>query len=198
MEGVGSSFCVYDNNFCIYSWNSKLSPYNTIYQAGAFVILNALNWHLNHHQTRSFIIVSNSQSVITALIKNWQNNKMLQDVIKSVLTFKGTCGVISWVKAHTGIVGNDRADELAKKATLLTFTGTSTQLPLTKSYVSSILFKYIMDAWQSRWDSLLNGRFPCEFLPKVSLTHLYDNYFLNLFLTNRGPFPSFLQYISEK
>jgi len=122
---------------------------------------------------------------------------MLQDVIKLFLTFKGTYGVISWVKAHIGIVGNERADELAKQATLLTFTGTSTKLPLTKSYVSSILFKYIMNAWQTRWDSSLNGRFTYKFLPKVSITHLYDNYFLNLFLTNRGPFPSFLQYIGK-
>jgi len=77
------------------------------------------------------------------------------------------------------------------------FTGTSTQLPLTKSYLSSILFKYIMNTWQSFWDSSLNGRFTYKFLPKVSVTHLYDNYFLNLFLTNRGPFPSFLQYIGK-
>jgi len=55
-EGVGASFCVYDNNICLYSWNSKLSPCNTIYQAETFAILNALNWHLNHYQTRSFII----------------------------------------------------------------------------------------------------------------------------------------------
>ena len=60
-DGVGSTFCVFRANLCIHTWNlhttyveihkwtfayiPKLKNYNTVFQAEAFAILQALTWH---------------------------------------------------------------------------------------------------------------------------------------------------------
>ena len=47
------------------------------------------------------------------------------------------------------------------------------------------------------WDVSDKGRYTFKFLPRVSVSHLYGNYLINLFITNRGPFPAFLHYINK-
>jgi len=54
-----------------------------------------------------------------------------------------------------------------------------------------------LDSWQRLWDLSIKGRFTYKFLPTVSTSHLFCNYLLNLFVTNRGPFPSFLHYTGK-
>ena len=196
-DGVGASFCAFDHGNCIYFWNSRLCSYNTIFQAEAFAIYQALNWHLDRFQNRSFVIYSDSRSVILALTKFKQKNRILQDIVKLFLSFHGVYGVITWVKAHVGIMGNEKADELAKQATSSTFSGACIQLPMSNSYIRVLLSKDALNTWQFHWDNSFKGRFTYKFLPKVSLTHLFDNYCLNLFMTNRGPFPSFLYDIGK-
>jgi len=196
-DGVGSSFCIVEQNLCLFSWNAKLSVHNTIFQAEALAVHQALLWHLNQFPNRSFVIYSDSQSVLKALCKVRQTNKTLQEIIKLFTYFRGNYGVITWVRAHIGVVGNEIADSLAKQAASPDFNGDSMLVPISKSYVKSLADKFILDSWQRLWDSSTKGRFTYRFLPTVSTSHLFCNYLLNLFITNRGPFPSFLHYIGK-
>ena len=196
-SGVGLSFCVFSQGQCIYTWNTKLRHFNTVFQAEAFAIYYALSWHLEHHRQNSFVILSDSQSVIKALIKFKQQDPIIQGIITLFLTFNGSYGHISWIKAHVGIAGNELADYLAKQATLIDFDGILTGIPMPKSYIKANTIRHILKLWQSQWNTSSKGRFTYPFLPAVSQFHFYDNYYLNLFLTNRGPFPSFLFYIGK-
>ena len=55
-----------------------------------------------------------------------------------------------WVKAHAGHDGNEEADHMARKATLL---DDPKKIALPKSAVKNIIDQSIYDEWQNRWDN---------------------------------------------
>jgi len=152
---------------------------------------------MQFHSSKPFIIFSDSQSVIMSLSSPKHTSKILQDILLLFSKFKGSYGGISWVKAHVGISGNEMADSLAKQAASSNFQGPYINVPMSKSYIKSLVSKFILEKWQSSWNNSEKGRHTFLFLPKVSTSHVYNNFCINMFLTNRGPFPAFLHSIGK-
>ena len=95
-------------------------------------------------------------------------------------------------------MGNEFADHLAKTAATSTSSPESADFVATpRSYVKRILKAHLVKRWQEEWDTTEKGRFTFRFLPTVSLDLLEGSPLRNMFLTGRGPFPSFLHYISK-
>ena len=70
-------------------------------------------------------------------------------------------------------------------------------IPAPKSSVKRSLREALVQKWQAAWSNSTDGRFTYRFVPKVSLSSLQGSPLLNMFITGKGPFPSFLFYIGK-
>ncbi|GBM42630.1 hypothetical protein AVEN_148956-1 [Araneus ventricosus] len=114
-HGVGAAFCVSANDICAYQWSAKLNDNNTVFQAELTALHEAVIYasHLPNHNT-SKIHVDNRASII-ASSNSKSTNETASKFFKILLSNSRI--KVSWVKAHAGNIGNERADQLAKDAT---------------------------------------------------------------------------------
>lgn len=119
----------------------------------------------------SFHIISDSMSVLMALQNNAITAKSSWMLIKcrcklALLADNNFQITLMWVPAHSGIDGNERADELAKMAISEETTVLSPFQPVWTSHLIS-LKKLYHTQWQQRWDSGDLGRFCYSIIPKI-------------------------------
>ncbi|GBM19644.1 hypothetical protein AVEN_107311-1 [Araneus ventricosus] len=77
---------------------------------------------------------------------------------------------VSWVKAHAGNIGNERADQLAKDATQHGQPYSLTKLP--KPHLKGLLRKSMLEESQTSWKNGDTGRKIYNIMPSVSLRPL--------------------------
>ncbi|XP_018305536.1 uncharacterized protein [Mycetomoellerius zeteki] len=97
----------------------KLSSYTSIFSAEAYAIYTVITLLVDLHLPR-VTVITDSKSVLESIrgSHNYTNNYLIP-LIKSVLEeaeTKGTSIQFIWVPSHRGIEGNERADQLAKRA----------------------------------------------------------------------------------
>ncbi|GFQ99470.1 RNase H domain-containing protein [Trichonephila clavata] len=102
---------------------------------------------------------------------------------------------IFWVKAHNNNFFNDIADHFAKVATT---NGVEVGVPAPRSYVMKILQNKLIEDWESLFSNSDTGLRVKSFFPKPSLDiNPYSSY-VTQFLTNHGPFVSYLHRFKLK
>ncbi|GBN53845.1 hypothetical protein AVEN_140701-1 [Araneus ventricosus] len=113
-HGVGAAFCVLTNDIWAYQWSAKLND-NTVFQAELTALHEAVIYasHLPNHNA-SKIHVDNT-ACIMASSNSKNTNETARKIFKILLTNSRI--TVSWVKAHAGNIGNERAGQLAKDAT---------------------------------------------------------------------------------
>ena len=74
---------------------------------------------------------------------------------------------------------------------------TTINVPLPSSFLKKRSREFCTSSWQSRWNNTTKGRYTFQFFKEVSIDRLIGDYLLNLFFSNRGPFPSFKFYIGK-
>ena len=155
--------------------------------AELFVILSACEW-FEASCDSVCLICSDSLSGLLALSNTEHTNFLVQEIqqllIKSQKSF-----FFMWVKGHSGVLGNENADRLAKNATD-NLAQAPPFLPLPPSNLKYKLRQELLEEWQNRWDYSEVGRYTFNFFPKISTERLIYNRYLYLFLTNHGPFQS--------
>ncbi|XP_018367425.1 PREDICTED: uncharacterized protein LOC108763958 [Trachymyrmex cornetzi] len=97
----------------------KLPPYASVFSAEAYAIYTAITLAIDRKLPKA-IIITDSKSVLEA-VKSFRNptNNYLIPLIRSVLVkaeSKGTEINFIWIPSHRGISGNEKADQLAKRA----------------------------------------------------------------------------------
>ncbi|GBM61767.1 hypothetical protein AVEN_76799-1, partial [Araneus ventricosus] len=137
---VGAAFCVLTNDIWAYQWSTKLNDNNTIFQAELTALHEAVIYasHLPNHNT-SKIHVDNRASIM-ASSNSKSTNEAARKIFKILLSNPRI--KVSWVKAHAGNIGNERADQLAKDATQHGQPYSHTKLP--KPHIKDLLRKRML------------------------------------------------------
>ena len=166
-SGVGSAFCVFNQNDLIFAWKATLCKKNSVYQAELTAIYETLKWISDSPQPLATQILIDSLSSLLAL-QNMETTDGLVARIKQLLQeiFTKVQIHFSWVRGHTGIQGNELADQLARVAAQ-----DSSQLPIFVLFPTSFL-KYKLPQkqqqdWQHHWDVINKGRYTHKFFHKV-------------------------------
>ncbi|GBN90080.1 hypothetical protein AVEN_128703-1, partial [Araneus ventricosus] len=144
-HGVGAAFCVSTNDIWAYQWSAKLNDNNTVFQADLTALHKAVIYacHLPNHNT-SKLHVDNRASIM-AFSNSKRTNETARKIFKILLTNPRI--KVSWVIAHVGNIGNERADQLAKDATQHVQPYSHTKLP--KPHIKGLLRKRMLEEWQT-------------------------------------------------
>ncbi|XP_035209471.1 uncharacterized protein LOC118183959 [Stegodyphus dumicola] len=173
-ERVGAAFVVYDNK--ILTQRIRLNGYSTVFQAEAIALKSAFIWINEYLKNgkRPINVFSDSQSVLKAINSPKQTLliKALKELIATERTFRTVN--LNWIRGHTGIDGNEAADQAAKEAS--NKAEVDCHLPNPILAAKDRLLKDAIQKWQERWDNAETGRLTFDYFPKVSLKRLRTDF----------------------
>ena len=131
----------------------------SIFQA-ELIAIQAVATHLTEHediQGKYVKFFSDSQAALQALKANHcsaQTTKDTHDALNKL--GQDTKSVrLTWIKAHTGLDGNELADEYAKLGT----TDTTKQLEMNTTYkeIRLATHEYVYHKWREKWKAIKNA-----------------------------------------
>lgn len=105
---------------------------------------------------------------------------------------------ISWVKAHVGLEGNERADFLAKAAIADGEDVLKEIIKFPKSCLNNWLKNKVLADWQNDWSVLDKGRDTFSVINKVNNDFICTDQVAQYFISGHGSFPAFLHNIKKR
>ncbi|GBN21118.1 hypothetical protein AVEN_3278-1 [Araneus ventricosus] len=186
-EGTGSAFCYLDTNEKITKeWQGQLHQDNIVFQAELLAIQQAISFHLTTNSPVQ--IWTDSLSSLQAI----ENPTSPHPLVKEIqhLLHQNNLINLGWIKAHVGHKGNESADHLAKKAIT---EGIPTSILKPLSHLKKLLNQELLYNWKKEWDKTETGRLIHKIIPTpTTKNHNWDRREI-MFLTEHGPFTSFLK-----
>ena len=135
-------------NQVILEGKKRLPDEATVFQAELMAIKMAMfdiTGSLGN-EDRYVKLFSDSRSAIQALNSSTVSSQLVKDTISAINLVGGKVHrlEISWIKAHVGHIGNERADQLAREAVELTPTVHGIMLPYShfKTQVTNVCLLY--------------------------------------------------------
>lgn len=118
---VGFAFVVYDQQYSVYKMGAALQE-GSVYEAEMAAIREALLWVEDApfaiSETKSVKIFCDNQQVLKALKHPTTSSALLRPILDQLylLQQQGWHTALHWVPSHSGVEGNEYADQEAKKA----------------------------------------------------------------------------------
>ena len=171
-DHVGAGFSIMRGSQVILEGKKRLPDEATVFQAELMAIKMAmfdLAGSLGN-EDRYVKLFSDSRSAIQALNSNTVSSQLVvKDTISAINLVGGKVDrlEISWIKAHVGHIGNERADQLAREAVELTPTVHGIMMPYShfKTQVTTVTYKLWTDEWKRQQTCRLSKNFlpfPCK------------------------------------
>ncbi|XP_046965842.1 uncharacterized protein LOC124534176 [Vanessa cardui] len=145
----------------------RLEPHNTVFQSEMYALLRAIKM-VKKSKYRSTNILSDSRSSLGLLRCPSVTHPLALEIKECIreIQEEGRTVRFFWLRAHVGTPGNERSDELAKKAALTKKTAPDyDKVPI--SYVRRQIREETVKRWQLRYESSQTGSVTKLFLPDI-------------------------------
>ncbi|XP_023244798.1 uncharacterized protein LOC111642659 [Centruroides sculpturatus] len=165
-------------------------------QAEQYAIYKALVYINNSNQLRGkqVCICSDSQAALWSISKKTQRNYLHQLIMDELKKNKSNLIYFLWTRAHQGVIGNEEADVLAKETATSPVTPSFDDIPTVA--IKNLIRETLIHMWQREWEEADTGRTTFKFLPNIpnrlSLNHIYGNYFTSQLPTGHGNIRQYL------
>lgn len=196
-EGVSAAFTVHYGDSFIFDYKIRLQPGNSVYQAELLAIQYAVKWFVNTEFMETWIY-TDSESSVGALQHLFPSNIIILNIYQTLIDNPNKKVNLSWIKAHVGEIGNERADGLAKEAITDNTFDCIDNLALPRSIMNDSCFKLTLRDWQKEWQDSEKGRDTYSIIDKVSFDFLSESKIITYFLSGHGSFPTFLFKIKKR
>jgi len=193
-KGVGLGLVVFHNSKIIFTKMIKLKTDNTVFQAEARAILEILIWFKDTNH-REILICSDSLSSVEALRSVYPRSPIILQIHTLCNDMPNRKIHLSWIKAHVGHLGNEIADTLAGDSVELA--RDSVTIPYPISIINNYIKNQLINNWQFYWDSSEKGMYTKGIISEVDLNIQFKNSILNIFVSGKGSFPTFLHKMGK-
>ncbi|XP_023240777.1 uncharacterized protein LOC111639211 [Centruroides sculpturatus] len=194
-NGVGAAFTYFYNGKETYHQKWRLGDSCSNYQAELLAIHKAVHWcHKVHHKS-TLNINTDSQSALSAIQDKNNTDSLVQNIWKELNLGRNNNVInFSWVRAHCGTTGNERADNLAKEASAQCTTVAYKKTP--RNNVKHRIKVHYITQWQERWRHSTRGRGLYSFIPdihqRMKNKHLVINHHTTTFFSYHDDFNAYL------
>ncbi len=131
----------------------------SVFTSEIVAIILGLQW-IEEVRPERVVICSDSAAALSSLnSKETSRDDLLLEIFTIMLRIQraGTDVQFCWVPAHIGVEGNEKADEIAKRALKLN-ENEIMKIPYWKGEAKSLIIKAVRDLWQKKWDTDNKGR----------------------------------------
>ncbi|XP_062528221.1 retrovirus-related Pol polyprotein from type-1 retrotransposable element R1 [Bombyx mori] len=194
---VGASLSFWSNEVETKCKKLKLSSYCTVFQAELLAICRSTREIIKHPKD-SFGIYSDSRSSLEAVTNNRSLHPLVVEIRRNLEECKRRNKRVElfWIKAHAGLEGNERADQLAKEAALKLKTKPDYDLcPV--SCVRRQIRLGSLEVWNKRYSDGETAATTKLFFPDAIkacsiVRHVKPNGILTQVMTGHGGFSAYL------
>lgn len=187
-----------------YEYSFILNPLLSIFSAEAAAILYAVEWAISNQFTQ-VLICSDSQSVLRKLCNfpgpnNLYPNAFIVKIMeKLAMSSQDINFHFLWVKAHSNIPGNNKADSIAKNTNVGTAKKDTT---IVSSDFHPVIKKHLLQKWNQEWQKygIKTNTYYYNIHPNIPMSQWYNNCHLSRKIIstisrikmNHGKFPAHL------
>lgn len=149
-SGVYSEFLEIDQSF-------KLPKDCSIFQAEIFAVSEAISLiQSKNFINQSFVICIDSQAAINALNSSTITSKLVSDCLTKLKQLAKSCNItLCWVPGHSDIMGNEKADELARKGTELPNTCITQTIGFPMQSIKASIDRKIQNILNKKWQDTI-------------------------------------------
>ena len=178
-EQFGSGWVVYQKqthlNVRVEERSQYLGNDASVFQGELYAIKKVADWVFQNCKNQTIILHSDSRAALQAINAFRVKSALVQETKDSL---RSACGrntiTLRWIKAHSGHLGNEKADNLAKEGAQGSPTVIPVELRMPYTNVKRNVKQAFREKWQQQWASRPDCRQTKMWIPTLNKRWAHD------------------------